>query len=562
MQIFTINFLRNYRNKLLFSFAVFFSITTNSFSQTRKYTSVYSDNIKGGCTIFGNTLMNIVDSTGAADLIKMNDNAADGNSIYGNDTEDMEYVDIDGNRGAAGLTYNSSSADLVLPAGSNTIKLARIYWGGRIADTEFNLSTNTNRTIKIRKGISGPYSDITALGIDTITIVDGFTQFQEYADITDFIKANGAGTYQVGNVPLSTGVIAEGGNHGGWCIVVVYENQSLPFNSIRVYDGFEVVYNGGSDTTSTITLTGLNIPSTPLQSSDARMGVVVWEGDANLPGDFLNINGQPFSNATNPPYNIWNGTITNSAVHVTTKNPDYTNQMGIDIDQFDVGAGYGIAPNATSVTLQFGTIADKYFPGVFTFTAKMKDSGPLPVTLSSFTASLSGNQIVNLNWTTSMEINCSRFVVQRSFDGTDFTDIETIEGNGTTSLSHSYSATDQIYSFNSDEIYYRLKQIDFDGKESFSNIIPLKIRKENKTVAISPNPFKDFVKINFESDKRQTLSIRIFSIAGKEIVSKKIWVNAGNNSIRIDGLSNIPRGNYLLQLISEDKRIVQKITRN
>jgi hypothetical protein len=194
MQIFTINFLRNYRNKLLFSFAVFFSITTNSFSQTRKYTSVYSDNIKGGCTIFGNTLMNIVDSTGAADLIKMNDNAADGNSIYGNDTEDMEYVDIDGNRGAAGLTYNSSSADLVLPAGSNTIKLARIYWGGRIADTEFNLSTNTNRTIKIRKGISGPYSDITALGIDTITIVDGFTQFQEYADITDFIKANGAGT--------------------------------------------------------------------------------------------------------------------------------------------------------------------------------------------------------------------------------------------------------------------------------------------------------------------------------------------------------------------------------
>jgi hypothetical protein len=562
MRIFTINFFKNYRSRMFFAFAIFSSISLNCFSQTRKYTSVYSDNIKGGVTILGNTLMNIVDSTGAADLAKMNDNAADGNSIYGNDMEDMEYVDIDGNRGAASFTYNSSSADLILPSGSNTIKLARIYWGGRISDAEFNLSTNANRIIKIRKGISGAYSDITASGIDTITIVDGFTQFQGYADITDFIKANGAGTYEVANVPLSTGAIADGGNHGGWSIVVVYENQSLPFNSIRVYDGFEVVYNGGNDTTSTITLTGLNVPSAPLQSSDAKMGVVVWEGDANLPGDFLNINEQPFSNATNPPYNLWNGTITSNGTHVTTKNPNYTNQMGIDIDQFDVGTGYGIAPNATSVALQFGTIADKYFPGVFTFTVKMKDTGPLPVTLSSFSASLSKDQVVNLNWSTSMEINCSRFVVQRSFDGIYFTDIATVDGNGSTSLFHSYAATDLAHSFINPVVYYRLKQIDFDDKANFSDIIAIKIKNENKKVVISPNPFKNFINVNFQSDKRKPLSIKIFSVDGKEMKSKQTFVNPGNNYLRIDGLSSIPPGNYLLLLFSEDKKIVEKITKN
>ena len=47
--------------------------------------------------------------------------------------------------------------------------------------------------------------------------------------------------------------------------------------------------------------------------------------------------------------------------------------MGLDIDQFDVGSGYGILPNANSVTLEFGTTSDKYFPGLFTFTIKMKD---------------------------------------------------------------------------------------------------------------------------------------------------------------------------------------------
>ncbi len=561
MPFFSTKSFKNIAGKKYFIITIFLLDTINCFSQTRNYTSIYSANINGGCTIFGNTLMNIVDSSGHPDLVKMNDNAADGNSIYGNDGEDMEYVDVDGKRGAASFTKNSSAADLVLPAGTNTIKLARLYWGGRIADSEFNLSTTANRTIKIRKGISDAYTSITALGIDTITIVNGFTQFQGYADITDFIKTNGAGTYEVGNVPLSTGAIEDGGNNGGWSIVVVYENQALPFNSVRVYDGFEVVYNGGNDTTSTITLTGLNVPSTPLQSSDARMGVVVWEGDANLPGDFLTINGNLFSNQTNPPFNVWNGTITNNGVHVTTKNPNYTNQMGIDIDQFDVGTGYGIAPNATSVTLLFGTTADKYYPGVFTFTVKMKNSGPLPVTLSSFTATLSNNDVVNLNWSTSMEINCSRFVVQRSNDAIHFTDFETVEGNGTTDLFHSYNATDDISSFNNSVIYYRLKQIDFDGKENFSKIISIKIKNENKTV-ISPNPFSDFINVDFQSDIHKALSVKLCNIDGKEIFSKEMYVNAGKNYFRIDNLSNLPAGNYFLQLISDGKKVVQKIIKN
>ncbi|MEO6904947.1 MAG: T9SS type A sorting domain-containing protein, partial [Ginsengibacter sp.] len=468
---------------------------------------------------------------------------------------------IDGNRGAASFTRNSSSSDLILPLGSNTIKLARLYWGGRVADSSFNLSTYANRTIKIRKGVSGAYTDITALGMDTIVIVDHFTEFQGYADITNFIKANGAGIYQVANVPLSTGAIDNGGNHGGWSIVVVYENASLPFNSIRVYDGFQVVYNGGNDTTSTITLTGLNVPSIPLQSSDARMGVTVWEGDANLPGDFLNINGKTFSNAMNPPYNLWNGTISDNGVLVTTKNPNYTNQMGIDIDQFDVGTGYGIVPNATSVTLQFGTSADKYFPGVFTFTVKMKDTGPVPVTLSLFTAILSDYHTALLNWNTSIEINCNLFVVQRSFDGIIFTDVETVPGNGTTDLMHSYSVNDDIHFFTGNVVYYRLKQIDFDGKANLSRIIALKVNITNKLLTISPNPFKDFIKINIAWNNTEVVSAKIFNVQGIEVFSKRISINKGNNFLKIDNLSNLPAGNYFLQFASSTQKMVQKITK-
>ena len=343
-------------------------------AQTRDYSQVYSDNIKGGTTILGNTLMQII-TNNKVDTFKMNNNRDNGNSAYGNDQQDMEYIDIDGNSGNGSVTMNSSSADLVLPAGTNTIKLARLYWGGRVRDWDFDLSVKSNRTIKIRKGTTEKYSDVTALGLDKTPISNtwGYTEYQAYADITDFVKNNGAGTYEVGNVPLSTGSIDNGGNHGGWSIVVVYENSNESYKSVRVYDGFQQVYNGGNSTTTTVTLTGLDVPSGTMEANDAKMGVVAWEGDANLTGDFLKINDNIFSNATNPSDNPWNGTVTDNGNHVTTKNPNYTNQMGIDIDMFNVGSGYGILPNANSVTLQFGTEQDQYYPGVFTFSIKMKD---------------------------------------------------------------------------------------------------------------------------------------------------------------------------------------------
>src|SRR6185312_865399 len=90
----------------------FLLISSTSYSQVRNYNLVYSDNIKGGTAMFGNTLLNIVKSDGDVNTIKMNGNSADGNSSYGNDSENMQYIDIDGSEGNGSITRNSSSADL------------------------------------------------------------------------------------------------------------------------------------------------------------------------------------------------------------------------------------------------------------------------------------------------------------------------------------------------------------------------------------------------------------------------------------------------------------------
>lgn len=705
-------------------FLLLLSASQSASAQLRNYGIIYSENLRGNTALFGNTLMHITrTSDGTVRTDRMNENAADGNSQYGNDNSNMTQVDIDGSTGVGAGTRNSSSADLQLPSGTNIIRMARLYWGGRVLNSDFT-SFAGNRNIKIRYGTSNTYTELGSLQIDSVQVGTGGTayfQYQMYTDITNIIQANGSGTYTVGNAPLTAGNIGGGGYYGGWTIVIVYENQSLPFSSVRVYDGFRNVFNGGNPLTTSVTLTGLDVPSGALANTDAKMGVMAWEGDANLTGDFLRINGNLFSNGINASNNPWNGTISEFGSHVTTKNPNYTNQMALDIDQFFVGTGYGIQPNATSVDLLFGTEADQYFPGLFTFVIRMKDptitldklvrdasgnnqpeanevltytlrgknlgvgnanqliindtlpstvtyvpgsmkvnycvgvsplgaksdasgddhgdyivsgpsriirfrlgngsngtnagwiasldsfevefkvtvnptqteiippiinvarvqarsdanvlytddglavlipsSGPLPVILSRFTAQLAGNNQVRVNWATSLEINCSHYIVERSLDGRLFQQAARIAGAGNSSVELSYGITDDISGLGANIVYYRLRQVDLDGKNSVSRVASVRVKKASSDFVVAPNPFRNHVNITLDWPKQENTTVRLFNSQGAEVARKQFLMIAGSNYLTFDELSKLPTGSYYLQVATEEGVIVKKITK-
>jgi hypothetical protein len=189
------------------------------------------------------------------------------------------------------------------------------------------------------------------------------------------------------------------------------------------------------------------------------------------------------------------------------------------------------------------------------------EAGPLPVTLEKFSATPLPNNEVKLDWSTSMEINCSQFVIQRSYDGNLFSDVKTIPGSGTTNLFHAYSATDNIYSFTGSVVYYRLKQIDIDGKENLSNIISLKIKSFNQPIKVSPNPFTDYLNIIVEWNQSEMATAKIFSADGKEVFSKIYQMNNGANFLKLEGLSRFNSGIFILQLISPSCKMIQKITK-
>ena len=102
--------------------------------------------------------------------------------------------------------------------------------------------------------------------------------YQAYVDVTNFINNNGAGTYTVANIPATVGAVSGGGRYAGWSLVVAYENPTLNYNSVRVYDGYSQIFNSGAGpVTQSVTLTGLNVPNNVLAADEAVMQTMAWK---------------------------------------------------------------------------------------------------------------------------------------------------------------------------------------------------------------------------------------------------------------------------------------------
>jgi hypothetical protein len=119
-------------------------------------------------------------------------------------------------------------------------------------------------------------------------------------------------------------------------------------------------------------------------------------------------------------------------------------------------------------------------------------SSPLPIELSHFTAKLNSKKNVDLDWTTFSEINNDFFTVERSKDGKIFESIGNIDGAGNSTGNLHYSLTD--FSPFSGISFYRLKQTDFNGDYSYSQIETIKIG-ENASFLIYPNPATNHIQV-------------------------------------------------------------------
>jgi Secretion system C-terminal sorting domain len=164
---------------------------------------------------------------------------------------------------------------------------------------------------------------------------------------------------------------------------------------------------------------------------------------------------------------------------------------------------------------------------------------PLPLNFISFYAKTIGGN-TELNWQTSNEINTQSFDIERSRDSNPFIKIGEISAKNNSEINN-YSFNDSDFSQNGSVYYYRIKQLDFDGKSSFSKIISVKF-EDKSSFFISPNPVKDFAKINFEDSFSAIENVlQINDLSGKKVLNFKLK----NSENRLD-LRQLPAGIYFL----------------
>lgn len=171
----------------------------------------------------------------------------------------------------------------------------------------------------------------------------------------------------------------------------------------------------------------------------------------------------------------------------------------------------------------------------------------LPIDLLSFTG-YSGEGYNLLEWITTSEINNDYFEIEKSNDGILFNKIDVVDGIGNSSVNNSYQYIDN--NSNSTISYYRLKQIDYDGKHSYSNIVAIKKSIENE-ITIFPNPTLGSVKLNFDSKEDKNYQITVYDIS-KEIYQEKIFVDKGLKTISFDLFEKLSKGFYILKITDQN----------
>ncbi|MES2727444.1 MAG: T9SS type A sorting domain-containing protein [Bacteroidota bacterium] len=192
-------------------------------------------------------------------------------------------------------------------------------------------------------------------------------------------------------------------------------------------------------------------------------------------------------------------------------------------------------------------------------------SSPLPVKLTSLTANVKENNVL-VSWTTASEVNNKGFEVERSIDGTEFASITFVKGAGNSSNVNSYSKLD-LNAFNvtaSNTIYYRLKQVDFDGKYTYSQIVKVyKNLEAFSAVAIYPNPFVSQVTVSFNAATQSTAVIEILDIQGKVVATKTANTVNGANTVEVNNTDNLQAGIYFARLtLNGESQVIKLVKTN
>ena len=172
----------------------------------------------------------------------------------------------------------------------------------------------------------------------------------------------------------------------------------------------------------------------------------------------------------------------------------------------------------------------------------------LPVTFTKFEGETVKN-VHNLSWETSTEVDSRGFDLERSADGRNFSAIafvatKAINGNSNSALSYSYQDNKPLAGIS----YYRLKQIDINGRSAYSKVLMLQtlVGNDLQFSLVYPNPVKSQLSMVVMAPNANRISVQIVDVAGRTISAQNFNVVRGSNQLQIN-VGTLSRGQYFIK---------------
>ena len=183
---------------------------------------------------------------------------------------------------------------------------------------------------------------------------------------------------------------------------------------------------------------------------------------------------------------------------------------------------------------------------------------PLEISLLSFSGSLKKNMII-LNWTTTGEYESLKFDIEKSTNNSVFTSLHSIAGlNEGTNAVNNYNWTDPDYILKG-KVYYRLKIYNNKGMIKYSRIIAFTNSDKSFDLVSINNPFGSVLMFVVYSDRNRMVNAKLIDGLGNQVKNIYFNVAKGTNSLRMDDLSLLPPGVYILSLFSNGEMIRRKL---
>lgn len=210
----------------------------------------------------------------------------------------------------------------------------------------------------------------------------------------------------------------------------------------------------------------------------------------------------------------------------------------------DLSSAFTLSQN---ITAKYGQVDIPSF-SEFYFHGQNEEGSPLPVTLTDF--SVSCDKVTTLKWTTASEQNSDKFIIEKSRDGVAWTFVAEQSGAGNSNTTIHYSQTDN--SPWSGVSYYRLRQIDYDGKEEIYGPITVSCDKNGSNISVYPNPNSGNFTVEINSSiEIENADLQLVDVTGKLVSSRIIQITKGVTQVSIGEKEYLSTGTYILKIVNK-----------